>query len=198
VAGRHRWHLGFAILAAGLLGAACAESTRYRVLTVFFEGVPVPGQEEILAYVPDGMVAETTPDDEGEPQRRLRIASAGEVRYHPPYSQFRCHACHAPDGGMVKRTPQEGLCGQCHDIPQSLRYAHGPVAVSDCLFCHHHHRGDFPKMLRYDTRTTCLRCHRQDDLTTGTHHVPDDTRTCTDCHNPHGGDNRFFLKSAQS
>jgi len=168
------------------------------VLTIFFEGVPVPGQEEIVAYVPDGMVAAEESDQEDPEHRRRLIPSAGEVRYHPPYTQFRCHACHAPEGGWVKKTPREGLCRQCHDITKDLRYVHGPAAVDDCLFCHHHHRGNFPKMLRFDVKTTCFRCHNPADLSTGEHHIPDDTRPCTACHNPHGGDNRFFIKSDQS
>jgi hypothetical protein len=42
----------------------------------------------------------------------------------------------------------------------------------------------------------CLRCHDSADLTTGEHHQDPD-RPCESCHDPHGGENRYFLEQGE-
>jgi predicted CXXCH cytochrome family protein len=177
---------------------ACAESTRYKVLTFFFEGVPKPGEP-----VDTEKEAELT-KDAGDAQSALAAlnalkpsgANARVVRLHPPYKTSRCGACHSGEAGSITRTPQEGLCRQCHDVPGDARYVHGPVAVDDCLYCHHHHGGQNIYMLRVPPEQLCIECHDEDDLTEGEYHATLETKLCIDCHSGHGGDDRYFLKKS--
>jgi predicted CXXCH cytochrome family protein len=118
---------------------------------------------------------------------------------HPPYREGRCRTCHNPDDGQLFRTLQEGLCQTCHpDIPGETGYVHGPVAVNDCLFCHHYHRSQNPKLLLGDAKATCFRCHKRDSLTAGQYHARIEEQGCLTCHDPHQGNNPFFLKQPES
>ncbi len=183
----------FPLTLAITLAAACSDATRYRVLTFFFDGVPPGGTEPAQ---PDTTPSDTdtpTPGETPAPARRAVVIHA-----HKPYRDNRCGVCHSIQTGQLFKTPQEGLCTDCHtDVPGDVRYAHGPIAVRDCLFCHHHHGTEFPRLLRDNPRDICLRCHDADDLNDGTHHADRESRACTDCHHAHGGHDRFFLKRTQ-
>lgn len=175
------------------LGVACAAGTRYQVLSFFFDGVPVPGEDRLAEAASEE--AQEAPEEPGEEKRRRRRARVDPIKLHPPYKRYECGRCHSMTNRLIGNTPQEGLCKQCHeDIPGDLRYVHGPVAVSDCLFCHHHHGDRYPKQLRDEPTAICLRCHNRSDLTEGSHHDQQTGETCIDCHHGHGLDNRFFLK----
>jgi predicted CXXCH cytochrome family protein len=179
-----------ASLACVVVLPACYTPVRHRVLTFFFDGVPEPGTRPTVGYAPPT----TTEEGElGAPRERPGVV--GEIYAHPPYRNDRCGTCHDFRTGELTRTPQEGLCKACHmDIPGRATYAHGPVAVDACLFCHHHHTAAHPKVLRYNATATCFRCHKRADLTKGPHHETIDQEACVTCHNPHGGADRFFLK----
>ncbi|MHC5111274.1 MAG: cytochrome c3 family protein [Planctomycetota bacterium] len=196
VAIRHNRFFRVAPLLLVALGLGCAAATRYQILSFFFEGVPEPTENraagEVSEQAPDSDVDD--PNVNPEAGRSSQIASANVVRLHAPYTRYECRACHEADSGLVTRTPQDGLCRQCHDVPADIRYVHGPVAVDDCLICHHHHGGEFPMMLRVDPGQLCIQCHDRDDLTGGEHHALLDESACLDCHSGHGGDDRFFLK----
>jgi predicted CXXCH cytochrome family protein len=164
---------------------ACSTTARYRVLNFFFDGVPPPGAASTQA-APDAT----------ELQGPIpKAARAPVIIYaHPPDRENRCGSCHDRTWGQMFRSIEDGLCATCHaDIPGQARYVHGPVAVNDCLFCHHHHGTTRPKMLLDDAATLCLSCHDRDDLGEGPHHEPTDA-SCVSCHDPHGGQDRFFLK----
>jgi predicted CXXCH cytochrome family protein len=210
-----------AILAAGpvvvLSGLACSEATRHRVLEFLFDGVPQPGAETTVGYAPSGRRMAPA----GMDPSAVTEAPARQVFPHPPYRDGRCGRCHRPLDGQLFRRPEEGLCQGCHtEVPGEVRYVHGPVAVSACAFCHHHHGSSRPKLLLDDVTALCLSCHQRQDLTEGPHHEtisetakrrnvetihdpqsaipnpqsPIDARPCTDCHQPHGGADRFFLR----
>lgn len=195
---------GWLLLLGIIVGTACTESQRYRTLCFFFDGVPEPGARLVAALEPgpsdpDAVDAETAPEEEPEPAPAPEPEPLpGAIRRHPPYKTFRCASCHETASGRLLRTPQEGLCRQCHEnVPGDLRYVHGPVAVDACLFCHHPHGGQFTLQLRANPRDICLRCHDIDDLMEGAHHAGHEKSTCTDCHSGHGGSERFFLKALQ-
>ncbi len=176
------------------VGVACAAATRYRVLSFLFDGVPVPGEEGLTEAAPAD-VPEAPDEGEEEKPGRRRVARADPIKLHPPYQRYECGRCHSMTNRLIASTPQEGMCKQCHeDIPGDLRYVHGPVAVNDCLFCHHHHGDRYPKQLRDEPTAICLRCHDRLDLSEGSHHDEQAGETCIDCHHAHGLDNRFFLK----
>lgn len=172
---------------------ACAETTRYRVLSFFFDGVPAPGEAERKA-AEEAAQAATAEEARRTPKFQTgRVARSDARRMHPPYREMRCGECHAMTTRAVMLTPQDGLCRKCHDIPEVTGYVHGPVAVSDCLFCHHHHGTQYPKLLLDEPTAVCLRCHDRDDLIEGPHH--DGNESCIKCHHGHGGSNRYFLKN---
>ncbi len=186
------------LLACSLL-MGCAETTRYRVLSFFFDGVPLPPsmQPEQPQLAEGDAPGDSIVGAETEPQARVVAVKA--IRVHPPYTNFRCAACHDLDSGSIRGTPQTGMCKQCHaKLTDEFRYVHGPVAVDDCLFCHHHHGGQFRHMLRADAAEICLSCHDKDDLTEGDHHQGNEEgiekQSCIGCHHGHGGQDRFFLK----
>ena len=175
--------------------SACAPSVRHRVLTFFVDGVPEPGAEPTVGYPVDSHAMVGPPGQEAEASPRART-----VHYaHPPYRENRCGSCHNPQDGQVQRSPEEGLCLTCHgELARKPTFLHGPVAVNACTFCHHHHTSTYPNLLLEDPAVICFGCHEEDDLTTGPHHEDRSTQPCLQCHDPHGGSDRFFLKTLVS
>jgi len=181
------------LVAAALVGsiacAACSSTTRYRVLSLFLDGVPPPGSATatkgpIGGEQPPAGAIEATP-----PTQPVRFF------VHPPYRDNRCGGCHDANSGGLVRSVEEGLCLTCHSsLTAALRFVHGPVAVNGCTICHHYHTAPYPKLLLKDSVATCLQCHDRDDLAASEYHASIGQRGCTDCHGPHGGDDRFFLK----
>ncbi|UCC30147.1 MAG: hypothetical protein JSU86_18355 [Phycisphaerales bacterium] len=182
------------LAAASVLDLACAETTRYRVLTFFFEGVPKPGEAPVTDVGPE--VA--TKQEGALSARERRRARRPTFHSHSPYLQKRCSDCHRRDSGALIRPADQGLCQICHtDIPGDMQYVHGPVVVNACMFCHHQHQSLHPGLLRAESRSLCLRCHEPDAPPTGQHIETVGERACIDCHDAHGGNDRFFLKRAE-
>ena len=181
--------------AAVLAASACSGPARHRVLTFFFDGVPKPGGD--TPGQDTGEPATDTPESPGD--ERKPAANKAVFYNHQPYWENRCRDCHDPNGGQVYQTAEQGLCATCHpDLPGNARYVHGPVAVKSCLFCHHYHRSLHAKLLLDEPDALCFRCHKREGLTEGEHHADIDERPCIECHDPHSGDDRFFLKRGES
>jgi predicted CXXCH cytochrome family protein len=198
LAARHVFVLGvFVVTMTGLI-VACNESARYRVLSFIFDGVPKPGESDADSKEtekPKDVVAEETKPEPNLPDPAHPVVVADVFVSHPPYRDFQCRRCHEPAGVGLILTPQEGLCARCHGgIPGDAPFVHAPVAVRDCLFCHHFHESKIPGLLLRPPNETCMQCHDRADLTTGLHHPDDDERRCIQCHNPHAGTVRYFLK----
>ena len=51
-----------------------------------------------------------------------------------------------------------------------------------------------PAILVAEATKLCLRCHDRADLTDGPQHSTLEQSGCSDCHDAHAGDDRFFLK----
>lgn len=173
--------------------AACAATSRYRTLSFFFDGVPVPGASD--AAPPDGLgpiqkIADAGPTKRSAPVRRYYA--------HPPYRENRCGGCHDRRTGRLVQEPDDGLCVSCHtDPPGEMVYVHGPVAVNACLRCHHHHTSALPRMLLAEVNELCMACHAPTLRTDLEAHGALDQGSCVDCHDPHGGSDRFFLKRVE-
>lgn len=177
-------------LAGFVASAACSSTTRYRVLSFLFDGVPPPGSvPSTTTSSGSGRRGADGGIEAPAPTAPVRIFS------HTPFRDNRCGGCHDTNSGQLVRRIEEGLCLTCHSaMIAPTRFLHGPVAVSDCTTCHHYHSSPYPNLLLKDATATCLQCHDGDDLAAGDYHAAMGQRSCIDCHNPHGGEDRFFLK----
>lgn len=167
--------------------AACSPETRYRVLDFLYDGVPPldAGGTDLEEQMQETAVAT-------EPEKLPR--SVKTFYYHPAYQQNLCGGCHDVNGGRLLKTVRLGLCQSCHpDKPAKRKFVHGPVAVNGCLACHRYHKSRYPKVLIADAQTLCFFCHEMGELRTDEHHATIEKERCIDCHDAHGGDDRFFL-----
>jgi len=181
------------VSAVGLVvTSACTyRPTRYRVMRFFFDGVPEPGVVRQIGYAPSSEAARF------EVERQHAVADV-TMYAHTPYRENRCGGCHSAETGELVRSLERGLCLNCHaSLIADVKYAHGPAAVYGCTLCHHYHTARYKYNLLRPPNETCLRCHMKEDLTTGPYHEGIDQQTCTNCHNPHGGNDRFFLKQVE-
>jgi len=192
-------------LTAWELSLACSRTTQHRVLSFFFDGVPEPGGARDTAGASAG--------GQGSATVEPRLTAPPRQYYaHTPYRENRCGGCHDSTSGQLIRAVAEGLCLTCHSkLTADARFVHGPVAVDDCTACHHFHGSAFPNLLLFDPVATCLNCHDRVDLSAGdceyqslaptlTGVVADaapDVRNCVECHDPHVGNNRYFLKKGE-
>lgn len=169
-------------VAAGIGLAAlvwgCDATTRHRVLTFFFDGVPP------LA----------APAAEGAPEAAAGTAPrpAG-IQEHGPFAAKLCTACHDPGATNALVVPADQLCFRCHDLPMNRKYIHGPLASGGCRACHDPHRSPYRYLLISDSDGFCLNCHDAATVAANEAHR-DVTENCTTCHDAHMSDNRYLLK----
>lgn len=190
---RPAWTNWIAALVTVPLICACSETSRHRVLSFLFDGVPEPGARGAPAGGAPEAVGSQNPEAE---QARKRPRPT--VYVHAPYRDNRCRACHDPGAGLLYKTAEAGLCAPCHgDVPGPAPFVHGPVAVDACLTCHHYHSSPYPKLLLDAPQDLCFGCHERADLTTGAHHATIGDAACTACHDPHGGQNQYLLRTGE-
>ncbi len=167
-------------LAALLVG--CDAGARYRVLSVFFDGVPAPGQ---VSKGPDAKQAakERRPAGPVETEAPVPV-----VFLHKPYAEGKCVSCHsATQANRVDAT--SALCFRCHkDDKTKGEVVHVPVAGGDCGACHHPHESSFKYQLTTEPPALCLTCHDKADLGKAKPHALAGDRACTVCHDPHSSD----------
>jgi predicted CXXCH cytochrome family protein len=169
------------VTATAVFLAGCGATTRYRVLSFLFDGVPAPATEG------GGEVGGGTP-----------ASAAGSRRSpapwtHGPYAAKRCEACHAraTTNGLV--APRSQLCAQCHDVEPAGTVVHGPFASGDCLESHEPHASPRRYMLVAEVGEMCQKCHERDSLRTVAAHDPFDEQ-CTACHAPHASNQAHLLR----
>ncbi|MCX7013531.1 MAG: hypothetical protein NTW86_13410 [Candidatus Sumerlaeota bacterium] len=92
---------------------------------------------------------------------------------------------------------------ECHDVLKTQRFVHSPVIEDDCGQCHVQAgaSGSQPSTApvhRFETipatLALCGKCHKDASLSRKIIHAPFRDQ-CTECHDPHGGKVRFFLKA---
>lgn len=136
---------------------------------------------------------------------------------HGPAGTFTCNYCHnlqgEPKYAVAKR--DSALCNDCHAEKAAefakKKFIHGPVAVGMCEVCHDPHGSPYYAQLKAPVNELCLSCHEHVGkgvhvvrTPSGSSHplsgVPDPSRagsgrqmSCISCHNPHGGNVRYFF-----
>ena len=136
---------------------------------------------------------------------------------HGPVGTYSCGYCHSSKGTPKYAVPKQGaaLCYECHaDMAVQMKqrkYLHGPIEAGMCEVCHDSHGSQYESQLIKPTNELCLSCHGHlrnrihvVRTTMGEGHPlkgkPDPLRkisgkemSCTSCHNPHGGQVRYFF-----
>ncbi|GAB4325478.1 MAG: cytochrome c3 family protein [Candidatus Sumerlaeia bacterium] len=115
---------------------------------------------------------------------------------------LRVHAVEAkpPASSVVDMAGKSCLAAECHAPLVDQRYVHAPAAQGDCQVCHAAARQDAGgrsvQLHQFQTQppqlTLCSRCHKELKSPERVVHEPFKT-DCTQCHDPHGGQTRYFL-----
>ncbi len=177
------------MLLVTILFLGCSPKSSYRVLSVFFDGVPDSAQ------MANNNNSDTVARFDSL-QLTSRTIEAGPQYYqHTPYLKQECDGCHSKGSRSSLLLPQPGLCYKCHaDFSQKFKVLHGPVAGGFCTECHAPHLSEIPKLLRRKGQDLCYYCHNKEQILKVSSHKDIGESECTKCHDPHGGSNRFVLK----
>jgi predicted CXXCH cytochrome family protein len=166
--------MAFCVAAAILCG--CETTTRYKVLSFFFDGVPNPELEKTSKG----------------PDRTGVGAAAPQGSMHGPYLAKQCGACHER-GTNALVAPIGELCFRCHVIKMDKKWVHGPLASGGCRFCHVPHTSSNPFLLVSALANSCFSCHDEEAIKKGEHHKGTEMK-CTYCHDAHMSDKKYMLK----
>jgi predicted CXXCH cytochrome family protein len=189
-----------ALLSLLPLLSGCDDSRRYKVLSYFFDGVPLP-ESERAALQEQAHLSDPNSVDvvllQGQPI---------EIWYtHEPYKScdVKCHGVRT--GGysgsvrMAVEPPQ--LCLQCHEnmdysMSRPGLSVHGPVAVGECLMCHSPHKSKYKHVLKQSVPDLCYQCHvaSRIELIKGHSQAKD----CLKCHYGHTSPEKFLLREGRS
>lgn len=195
------------LVAAVTFYSGCSSTSRYRILSFFFDGVPPPeglAVEEVEQVTgPWGVTLD--PDDPRARKTKARGPGRDQeevpiVSYHAPYQDGRCYECHRAEGGYEAPAAGADACRVCHSshLPtEPTDWVHGPVAAGECYFCHEAHESQHKVLLKGVEPELCLRCHAAADVFAATYHV-DREQLCTTCHDPHLAGNRLLLADSRS
>ncbi|MDD5758643.1 MAG: cytochrome c3 family protein [Desulfobulbaceae bacterium] len=173
---------------------------KHKLLTSFFDGVPdLPPLEELCKdniedlfnkYYEQRITAADSGDFGEDPALKGETGSK-----HRPWAEKNCTGCHNFQTESRLRLPKNELCGLCHKNLIQGKNVHGPVAVGACLACHDPHFSANPSLLKKSLATICFKCHKEKRLAAGMHDkIISRGMLCVDCHNPHSGNMRYFLK----
>jgi predicted CXXCH cytochrome family protein len=190
-----RWGAVSALL--GIAGVTvilggCDPATTHKITSTIFDGVPsMPSAEQ---YCREYHERATKEELEAAEKKKLAALKAGESE-HPPYKEKKCSNCHNKDTESGFVAPRDELCLTCHKGFLKGAFMHGPAAVGSCLSCHDPHYSKYPSLLKKPKGEVCFVCHQEKRLAGKMHSlVTDRGLVCTDCHNPHAGNVRFFLE----
>ena len=174
----------------------CSPDTRYKVLSIFFDGVPKPGEEK---SGPSG--AGVTPGEDGAVPPPVAAGPPPPVSEHAPWKNRECFACHESESSLVAFANGSALCSKCHAEyvrPNPVDWVHGPVALGQCQLCHQSHKSNYPRLLTAPEVDLCRRCHVEPDLMEWPFHKAAEGKSCAACHDPHMTGNRLLLVDSGS
>ncbi len=166
------------VFTAAVLAIGCDATSRYHVLSLFFDGVPAP-----------------PPPQEQAPAAPTTTAQSRQVRYreHGPYGARMCNACHEPTAFNSLVLPVDQLCFKCHDFKLDKKYIHGPLASGGCTACHDPHSSQYRYLLVSESDDFCTRCHNPQALQRVAAHQGVEEQ-CTGCHDAHQSNKKYLLK----
>jgi predicted CXXCH cytochrome family protein len=168
------WLTGCATTSSGEPGLG------YKVLSFFFDGVPLPVSQDQNAQQNQGGQGAARPE-------------LGKYAEHGPFAAKLCRACHQ-QGTNDLVLPIKELCVNCHALNIKKRYVHGPVASGDCKVCHEPHGSAYRFFLVDEPKKFCFYCHKQKDILKREVHQSSTEMQCTECHNAHASNVEFLLK----
>lgn len=120
------------------------------------------------------------------------IISEGKI--HKDIGNASCTSCHDPHGGINTNLMAKGTCLNCHnDYKNQFEYVHGPVAAGFCNTCHDSHNSQKENLLLRQNQDVCLYCHDKNIVMNNENHQGTEGISCMECHNPHGGDDRYYF-----
>jgi len=166
-------------LVAGLL-SGCDATSRHKVLTYFFDGVPPLESAE-------------APSAQGAGASSLIPAHPISFQEHGPFAAKLCNACHNEAGGNALVAPPDQLCFRCHALKLDKAYIHGPLASGDCLVCHDPHSSPYRPLLVSQSDNFCFQCHDRNDIAKSPVHANLE-EPCTICHDAHMSNTKYLLK----
>ncbi len=127
---------------------------------------------------------------------------------HTPVKAGECYSCHKPTDKKHPKFKKEafnltdggksGLCNECHERKDTLKFVHGPVASGDCLDCHDVHQSDHKAQLKAPGAQLCYSCHDKSKHARPYPHAPIADGNCLGCHDPHQSNVKFMLKAEGS
>ena len=166
---------------------ACSPKTGNKILSFFFDGVPVSNEIQITTSVDSLSMADSLKTNE------LPLIAETPFQYHEPYLDKICDVCHNKSSLGELTMAQPELCYQCHDnFSENFKFVHGPVASGYCTACHNPHMSKSEYMLTQTGQALCLHCHDAGWVFQNKVHEGIDDYACTECHNPHGGETWYF------
>ena len=174
------------ILSILIVMIGCSVKKHYKTLSIFFDGVPKPGSEKKQEEIKELSRKKTT-------QQRKIVEM---VSRHPAFVERKCQECHNTRAVNFLQMKERVFCFKCHDRDDFAgAYVHGPVVGGGCLVCHLPHESQYKNLLKVQDSQMCFECHDKSDLTHKEclNNNEEEGKTCTGCHDPHTGDNRFFL-----
>ena len=84
------------------------------------------------------------------------------------------------------------VTADCHTTVRAGQFLHAPTALRKCDACHRPTEGRHTFALQAPKQELCVQCHTQAERTYV--HRPVGQGDCTECHNPHGSDQRYILR----
>ena len=181
--------LSVAVLSAAVMFfAGCDETKHYRVLSFFFDGVPLPPELREAAEGSESGSALGAGAAEEAVEKKETV-----YVYHTPYKDWNCWGCHDRKAGFGGTVANEKLCGQCHESYSNLAdgdWRHGPVAQGECGYCHEAHKSEHRGVLKAAQPDLCFDCHDSSDVYANPVHANIQDQPCSACHDPHSAGNR--------
>jgi len=179
------------VLGPVLLAVGCNEQKHYRMLSFFFDGVPVP----------EHMREELGLTEGGGAGRTRMLVEQTPVFYHEPYQTRECFGCHDRDQAFEAITTDSRSCQGCHESYFQILpgdWVHGPVAMGMCGHCHQPHKSEHQGLLTAAQPDICFQCHEQDLVKADVFHSRLEDLTCSRCHDPHAAGNRRLLADSRT